>query len=281
VQSIAAWWQGQTRDTPAIASIYVGACVAVVCAAGLSATGAARRLSTALFIAAVGLVVATLSNLGSLVASGEGGRLAYGPVAWVALALGVALARPREEEGTRQARPRVRIVAMLLVAVVIASSIWVLEGELRGALSAQRGVRALTQAARSWADTHPGLTLLIVADREGPVVTARNGQGGLVLPPVQIDPLLHRVLPTLPDEIELRNAQMESGLATRLDKVRPSAFDAKNVDLISVRDVARWPEHYACWDSGSRQIVAIPPPQSTRRDEWSAAIRRGIARCGL
>jgi hypothetical protein len=125
------------------------------------------------------------------------------------------------------------------------------------------------------------LTLLVIADREGPVVTTRNGQGGLVLPPVQADALLHRVLPTLPEEIELRHAQMENGLATRLEKVRPAAFDATNVDLISVPDVATWPEHYGCWHSASRRIVTLEPPGSTRREEWIAAVRRGIARCGL
>ena len=281
VRSIAPWWRGQTHATPSIASVYIGACLAALCAAGLNMTGAARTLATSLLLAAVVLAAATLANLGSLVPTGEGGRLAYGPVAWLALALGVALAKPLENQPARGERPRLRTAATLLLMSAIASGTWVLEGELRGALSAQRGVRALTQAARAWADTHPGVTLLVIADREGPVVTTRNGQGGLVLPPVQIDPLLHRVLPTLPEEIALRYAQMASGLATRLEKVRPAAFDAKNVELISVPDVARWPEHYGCWDSASRQIIVLEAPDSTLHDEWIAAVRRGIARCGL
>ena len=279
--SIAPWWRGLAHATRAMASVYVIACAAALCAAAFAATDSARKLAGALLLGAIGLAAATLANLGALVSTGEGGRLAYGPVAWLALALGVALSRPQADGATRRERPRLRFSALLALAGAIASGAWVLDGELRGALAAQGGVRALTQAARAWADTRPGLTLLVVGDREGPVVTARNAQGGLVLPPVQPGALLHRVLPTLPGEIELRHAQLANGLATRLEKVRPAAFDAKNVHLMSAPDVARWPEHYACWDAGSRQLVAFDAPDPARRDQWTAAVRRGIARCGL
>ena len=75
------------------------------------------------------------------------------------------------------------------------------------------------------------------------------------------------------------------GAALRAQSIAHSrvlaAFDAENVDLMSAPDVARWPEHYACWDAGSRQLVAFDAPDPARRDQWTAAVRRGIARCGL
>ena len=102
-----------------------------------------------------------------------------------------------------------------------------------------------------------------------------------MLPPVQPQTLLHRVLPTLPEEIELRHAQMSNGLATRLEKVRPAAFDEEQVKLISVPDVPRWPEHYGCWDSASQRIVELDAPEPAQLAHWAAELRKGIARCGL
>ena len=126
-----------------------------------------------------------------------------------------------------------------------------------------------------------GLTLLVIPERRDGIVTTRNAQGGLVLPPVQPQSLLHRVLPTLPEEIELRHAQLGNGLATRLDKVRPAAFDAEQIRLISVADVPLWPQHYGCWDSTSQKIIAIDAPEPAQSAHWAAELRKGIVRCGL
>src|SRR4029079_13725571 len=125
----------------------------------------------------------------------------------------------------------------------------------------ERDVRELARAARAWAESHEGFTLLVIPERRDGIVTTRNAQGGLVLPPVQPQTLLHRVLPTLPEEIELRHAQLANVLATRLDKVRPAAFDEEQIRLISAPDVPLWPQHYGCWDSTSRTIIAMDGPE--------------------
>jgi hypothetical protein len=264
-----------------MASAYLVAGVAALALAATSAKGSARTLAAALVIASAGLAAATLLNLGGLDASGEGGRLAYGPVAWLALALGVALSRPGAPSGASDADPRVRAGAMLLLAAATALGGWVLNGELRAALSAQRDVRELTRAAREWADTHAGLTLLVVPERLGSVVATRNGQAGLVLPPVQPQPLLHRVLPSLPGDVELRHGQLAAGLATRLDRLRPATADPEELRRLLEPDAPRWPEHYACWDPASRRILGLAAPEPGERSRWVAALRREIARCRL
>jgi len=137
----------------------------------------------------------------------------------------------------------------------------------------------LVNAIRDWADDHPGLTLLIVDGERGPVVTGRNAQGGLVLPPIQQQPLLHRVLPTLPAEIELRYDQLDSGLATRLDARRPSFVDSAVLKDLAAPDAARWPDFYACWSTREARIVELPKPDVTHRNEWAPNLRQSLSRC--
>jgi hypothetical protein len=155
----------------------------------------------------------------------------------------------------------------------------VLQGELRTASSAQGLVRDIVNASRAWAATHPGLTLLVIDERYGPVVTTRNAQAWLVMPPIQPEPLLHRVLPTLPQELNSRYDQLSAGLATRLDKIRPSRLDADELGLLFERDTARWPEWYACWSEPARGLVALAAPEPSDRAQWTEALRDGLRKC--
>jgi hypothetical protein len=170
---------------------------------------------------------------------------------------------------------------MVLVAAATIAGIAVLEGELGRAYAAERDVRELARAARAWAETHQGFTLLVIPERRDGIVTTRNGQGGLVLPPVQPEALLHRVLPTLPEEIELRHAQLANGLATRLDKVR-RRHSTKNRFASSARPT------YRCGPSITVAGIPRHEPSSrwTRREpapsaQWAAELRKGIVRCGF
>jgi len=113
------------------------------------------------------------------------------------------------------------------------------------------------------------------------VVTGRNAQGGLVLPPVQPEPLLHRLLPTLPAEIELRHDQLEARLATRLAELRPSRVAASVLKQLGERGVARWSDHYGCWSSRERRIVAYSAPAAADRSAWVDAIRAAMRQCEI
>ncbi len=273
--SIAPWWRALSRQTPGAANGYVALLAGAVATILLATRGSQRSLAAALFAACAGLCAATLLNLGGLNPSGEGGRLVYSPFAWLMLALGVGGAAT----ATGRRDPPARAFGLALLAAATITGTWVLERELRFARNAQGDMLALALAAREWALAHPGLTLLVIGGQRGPVVTGRNAQGGLVLPPIQPEPLLHRILPTLPAEIELRYDQLDAGLATRLAELRPSHVDAGVLKDLAGRDGARWPDHYGCWASRERRIVAFPSPDPTQRSPWATAIRAAIAQC--
>lgn len=275
------WWRGLARQTPAAAAAYMimapGAALLLV----FAARGPHARLAAALLAASAGLWAATLLNLGAMSDSGEGGRLEYSAIAWLALALGAAGAAPetRSNAVERTSAYRRAGLALLTAALVVGAA--VLEGQLRLARYAQDDMRALAQAARQWAVGHPGLTLLIVDGRIGPVVTARNAQGGLVMPPIQPASLLHRVLPTLPGEIELRYDQLDAGLAARLDATARSHTEATTAEEAYAARIARWPEHYACWSSREHRIIEGDAPDPANRTGWVNALHDEIARCGI
>ena len=282
-ESIVPWWRALTRHDAAIPPAYAALSAAALACLGLGARGAARRVAAALLIASMGLAAATLLNLGGMSGAGEGGRLTYTPIAWLALALGVAGARPLQGigESAHDSPAAYRRAGVALLACASIAGAIVLDTELRAARFAQRDMRALAQALPPWSATHSGLTLLIVPEREGAVVTARNAQGAIALPPVQPEPLLHRVLPTLPEEIALRHDQLSSGLATRLAELRPSQVDAAELTRLSERAAPRWPDHYACWSPTARQVTEFSAPEPADRARWIGALRQASARCGL
>lgn len=282
-ESIVPWWRALTRHDAAIPAACAALSAAALACLGLGARGAARRVGAALLIASMGLAAATLLNLGGMSGAGEGGRLTYTPIAWLALALGVAGARPLHgtDASAHDPPPAYRRAGLALLACASIAGAIVLDAELRVAQFAERDMRALVQALPPWSATHPGLTLLIVPEREGAVVAARNAQGALALPPVQPEPLLHRVLPTLPEEIALRHDQLSSGLATRLAELRPSQVDAAVLTQLLERATPRWPDHYACWSPNARQLTEFSAPEPADRARWIGALRQASARCDL
>jgi hypothetical protein len=48
---------------------------------------------------------------------------------------------------------------------------------------------------------------------------------------------------------------------------------------LAERDSAQWPEHYGCWSSRERRIIALPPPDPAQRATWVSAIRAAIPQC--
>jgi hypothetical protein len=213
--------------------------------------------------------------------TGEGGRLGYTPIAWLALAIGVASARPMPEARPDDGRGRYRRAALGLLLCATIAGTWILQSELRTARAAQNLVRDVVQAMPEWAGSHPGLTLLLLDENYGPVVMTRNAQGWLALPPVQSMPLLHRVLPTLPKELDARYEQLSNGLAGRLDRIRPSRLDAAELGRLFERDAVRWPAHYACWSVHAGRIVEISAPDPVDRAQWTEALRSALGRCEI
>src|SRR6266542_3042123 len=237
LRSIPAWWNAQAAPHAGIAALYAIVLGTAVLAAFACARGPRARLAAALVAASAGLLLATLLNIG-LHASGEGGRNFYAPFAWLARALGVALARPQRETG----EPARRV------------------------------------ALDTWATSQPGLTMILVPEMDGPVVTLRNAQAALALPPIQQRPLLHRTLPTLPREIAMRYEQFSRGLATRLETMAPGYIDTSVLAALAQSDTVRWPP-IACWSAAQQRLVALPQSDPADARGWSEAVLASARAC--
>lgn len=272
LQTLPSWWAGLTQGRPGRARLYVVAVVAGLVVALLRSRGAQLRLALAMLAAAAGMLAATLHSLGGFSSTGEGGRLLYGPVAWMALGVGLLLARPQGERATAA-----RAAAVLLLLGTLAGAA-LLQGALRHVAHAQQGSRALVQALADLAAARSDLTMVIVPENLGPTVLYRNGQGGLVLPPVQPVPILHRVIPSLPRDIPGRYDEFALGLATRLSKVVPGSVDAATLRELLKRDEARWPQ-VMCWMPRERRLVQLPSADPARREAWIAHVRAAALAC--
>jgi putative flippase GtrA len=272
--SLPDWWQGLTHgvDTrlrwPLALTLLALAAMCIAVLRGVPA----RRVAISLLLACVGMALATLMNLGAMPSNGESGRLWYVPIAWLLLALGVVLST---------LKVRARRIALTVLALGIMPLAFYQIGLLNQAVQrAQHDLRDIAARVAPWAETHIGLTLLIVPDHVGPMVMARNAQGALVLPPIQAQGYLHRVLLTLPQEIALRRDQLARGLGTRLVEHGSRAVDRDTLArLLEPTDIVRWPDHYACWDMQHRAWRALTAPDTSDTTQWIANLQRQAQRC--
>ena len=274
VLSLGDWWQALTQGTGIASAAYPLCLLAAAIFLGMAIRGARARLASGLLLAPAGMMLATLLNLGGLSSVGEEGRLVYNPVAWLAIAFGFACARPRAAPGWKA-----RLAGVAAFAVATLFGMQVLRGELREVKTTENEMRALTAAISDWASSQDGFTVLVIDERRGFVAAARNSQASLVLPPIQVRPLMHRVFPTFDSGLKQLYDALAHGFASRLEAIRPSLFDPGVEAALYVRDTPRWPDHVACWAVSRRQIIELERPDPSNREAWIENFRHGLARC--
>ena len=271
LQTLPAWWRGFGEWRPRHADVY-GALLVLAFAMALAAgRGAALRLGLALAAASAGLAAATLYHLGGMTPDGEGGRLIYGPMAWLMLSFGVLAAGAWRS-------PRLAGVAAVAALVAIASGAAVLHVILREVAWVQESERALVNAFARWADTHSEPVVAIVPENHGQIVVYRNALGGIVLPPVQPRGILHLIVPALPHDLPQRYAELARGLGTRLAKVRPQKADAEMLREIHEPDVAIWPA-VICWNPREARLIALPAADHSSAAAWLRETRAAARTC--
>ena len=279
LQSIGPWWTAVFAATPILSFLYfafVAACIAIL---AFSAPTSTTRLSLGLACASAGLALATLLNLGAMSPSGEGGRLAYGPMAWLAITVGVAMAGTMVPPLGAYPRWVAAASAATMVAAIASGSAALWQTNL-SVLDAQANMRAMTQSIPSWAESHPGMTMLFVPENNGAVVLSRNAQGSIALEPIQKQPYLHRVLPTLASEIQYRQAYFCGGMARRLEIFRQhlTRINRQDANLDPPDNI--WPTHAACWSRSRAMIVSLPAPaMDVTCAAWIATLRSDIENC--
>lgn len=269
--SIGPWWSALSVSTPWAAMLYALGLAGSVLLLSRVLLGPHWRLVLALAAAGGGLVLATLLNLGTLQPHGEGGRLFYGPYAWAALTLGTTLAvMPRD---------RLRAVSACLLLVTVLIGARALERQISEVRKAQTQVRELVAALPSWVEQHQGLTLLLVAERRGHVVTTRNAQGALASPPLQKVSLLGRILPMLPADLATRHEQLAQGMATHFARLQPRLIDLELARQMAEAVEPTWPEHYACWSTRERRIRLLATVDPADPAAWRAELQPAFAAC--
>lgn len=272
--SMGPWWRSLTDGATVLSTGYL---IALASALLLLAGAAERRLwplALALLAASGGLALATVLNLGTFLAHGEGGRLSYGPIAWAALAVGVLALRSKPDAISRQ-----RLVAVGVFALGISLGAILLLAQLTRVRAAQDGLHALATTLPEYLQTHPGYTLLLAPETDGQVVLLRNGQGALALPPLQAEGLLDRVLPTLPGDLAERHPRIAGGMLTQFQTRRFQHLEGDEVARLFDPAPARWPDHYACWSQARRRIIDLPAPDPADATRWTAALRADWERC--
>lgn len=267
--SVPVWFVALFSGNPVLARLWLIGVSASIALALILCRGQALRFSLALMAAGAGLALATLLNLGGLEAGGEGGRLSYGPLAWLMTGIGLGLSA---------AMPRA--LPLVLLAACVAGGAILTRQQLDHYRHVQDGVAELVALIPAHVEQHPGLTLLLLPDRVDFVVAFRNAQGGLVMPPLQQRPLLHRVLPTLPHELGLRQRQLANGLATRLKEVRPRTVEPDVMRSLFEPAEATPFDHLACWDARRRRLIVLEDALDRKRDRVDSA-RAHFDRCNL
>lgn len=262
VRSLPEWWHGAVAAAPRTALTWLLACLAAALLSCRFARGHAPQLKLAAAFAGAGAgqLLATLLNLGNFAANGEGGRLLYGPIAWFALSLGVLIASSLDAEASPTGRTRRRL-ARIFVGLAVICGILATHARVAQFASVQSEMRDLTAAIGRYAIARTDTTVLAIPDQRLGVVAARNGQGALVMPPLQSKGLLHRVVPTLPEELALRPAQFAAGLGTQLTALQPQRADLATLRLMLQPAPPSPAPAYACWASGSREIVPVTPAE--------------------
>ena len=273
--SMGPWWQALTGGAVVLSTAYLVSLMAGTVLLGIDAGRRQWWLGVALLAASGGMALATILNLGSFLAHGEGGRLSYGPIAWAALAIGVLGLHAADARG--RGRWRTPGAAVLLVAATLGGALLI--AQLQRVRAAQDGLAALVRSLPAFIDANPGYTLLLAPETDGQVVLLRNGQGALMLPPVQAEGLLHRMLPTLPSDIAERHLRIAGGMLTQFETHRFQHLEGPEVARLYDPAPARWPEHYACWSQRERRMIELPAPDPADAEAWTAALRAGLAEC--
>ena len=287
ITSLFNWWRALFSNQIGLSLVYLVSLSLLILTGLLSFTSKTYRLGLAVLLASGGLVLATMLNLGSISSNGEGGRLFYAPLAWLFIALGVITnaALYQKKKGTESFQFRSSIGAfftLLLCITIVLSSVMLSKAQIDKYVQAQDSNSGLRDAIPVWAEQHEGLTMLLVPERIGPVVAMRNGQGAIVMPPIQRIAYLQHVLPTRLNEIERRHSQFEEGLTWQLRYNTPTDLSESQLSALFEPAPADLPDRVACWHQETGTIQSVIEPMGEdwfEKARWQTLTKMVMAVC--
>ena len=251
-------WSRVTFPGPGAVRGLATLAAAALLALGLAATRRSRARGAAVVAVLASLATAlalVLRFLPSFDPSGIGGRLFYLPGALVAMALGLSLA-----SAGRLASPVTARSAGALAALLVTLHLAWFSQAAREYRSAHREMRAIATAVGQAASIPaPGVAVLFIPYALGRVPFGANAQAGLMLPPVQREPVTRRVLVQLEREIPQLPDKVSRGVIDWLARHEIFDLPAGDAPLAGARDIE--PSRYSCWSTRERRFktMAVDP----------------------
>jgi hypothetical protein len=266
------WWPRVMPETGtlrvySLAALFIG--IAAV-SAGLSDPREGRVLA--------GVVVAFVAATALLFShwgwsdNGEGGRVLYALAAIAALA--VALPLRSRDSGLRS-------VAWVIALVLLATGLMLTRGAVARRAEAGNEVKELIAALATTAEGIPASSygFVIVPDRIGAIPFARNGQGGLMLPPVQRQSLSSKLVVQLPVDLPNWSRLLESNIIARLKSERLEDVTA-NPEAPGTPRPLEAPDRFFCWNTKTHSLVAMPLVFAPGYSDWDDVWARGLDAAG-
>ena len=204
--------------------------------------------------------------------TGEGGRVLYAIAAIAALIVAMPLRSPVR---------RLRIGAWIVTVVLLASGLMLTQAAVERRAQAGAEVRALIAALAQTADALPAgsYAFVIVPDHLGSIPFARNGQGGLMLPPVQPRSLSSQLVVQLADDLSAWPAQLEKNIIGRLkaESIRDVAADREASGAMLPPAV---PDRFFCWSPRRHALVELPLAFREGFSDWNEVWGRALDAAG-
>jgi hypothetical protein len=268
-------WIGAALPMPFARAVFLAAIIFLL-ALGAAACWKSPRLRAlwlAIAISAVLSILLLLPHLSALAPTGEQGRLFYTTSALLAL-LAALTVSARGFGSAGQAGRRVATLGACLV--LIAAELVLLRATVAPWIAAGAGARALIAGLAAAADEIPaqGYGLVVAPDHLGSVPFARNGQGGLVLPPTQPRSLSSRLIVQTPADLAAWPADVQRGLTDALRRY-PLAQVWPAVASGQAKGSA-WPSDYFCWAARPSRLVRLGFDAGTDQANWLEAWRRAL-----
>jgi hypothetical protein len=230
-----------------------------------------RRVILALAMVLLAAMAMLFSHAG-WPTTGEGGRVLYSLAAIAALAVAIPLRSPEL---------RLRLASWVVAGVMIASGYLLTQGAVARRVEAGAEVRALIAALAQTADALPkeSYAFVVVPDHLGSIPFARNGQGGLMLPPVQPHALSSQLIVQLREDLPAWPERLEANTIGRLKA--QSVWDVAADPKASGKHLPHAvPDHYFCWSPVSHALVRLPLAFAQGFGDWNAAWARALEAAG-
>ena len=266
------WWplvmpEAWPRSGYALSALLIG--IAAM-SAGLTERREGRCLVAlvAAFFAACALLFSHWGWSGN----GEGGRVLYALAAIAALVVALPLRTP---DG------RLRTVAFVITLVFLGCGLALTRGAVERRANAGTEMNAMTAALAATADSIPPSSygFVVVPDRIGAIPFARNGQGGIMLPPVQRRSLSPSLVVQLEHELPAWPKMLAANIIGRFKSESLQDVTAKPQTSAGVPVLAA-PDRFYCWNVRSHSLVSMPLLFAAGLSDWNAVWARGLDAAG-